>query len=243
MKRILIDCAAAAGLARRVPFLVVGGPTAALRFCAAAATADAAAASSSNKGDQKHSSAGTSLSPEAPGKPKRNMIIFSNTTKAVYVHPWNKIASVWWMHTDFHKWFTLSIVVFVGSQFLARLYVAKMATTTQAQLGETLLDQRTRELLSDIEKLRLRDPMRLENEANAFHDLFWQRRAKHAASQRTEQRTMEMQRGLLQGEARGTDMTEWMGAKVKDDEEREVARRTHDYIQGFHQHLKAKRLI
>ncbi|EPY26220.1 hypothetical protein STCU_01379 [Strigomonas culicis] len=50
-------------------------------------------------------------------------------------------------------------------------------------------------------------------------------------------------RGKMQGEARGTDMTEWLGAKEKDEEEREVARRTQDYIQGFHQHLKSKRLI
>lgn len=180
--------------------------------------------------------------PEATPK-RRNMIVFSNTTKAVYIHRHNHIASWYWFVTDFHKWFVGFLILFVGSQVLARYRIAKMQTTVQAQLGENLLDQRTRDLLSDIETLRGKDPLRLENEANEYHELFWQRRAKSVAERNQEQRNVEITRGLLQGEARGTDMTEWLGAKAKDDHEREVARRTQEYIQGFHQHLKAKRLI
>eukprot|EP00658_Telonema_sp_P-2_P016147 TRINITY_DN16254_c0_g1_i1.p1 TRINITY_DN16254_c0_g1~~TRINITY_DN16254_c0_g1_i1.p1 ORF type:complete len:172 (+),score=48.15 TRINITY_DN16254_c0_g1_i1:12-527(+) len=131
----------------------------------------------------------------------------------------------------------------VSTQSTGRYRIAKEQTASQAQLGENLLDQRTRDLLSDIESLRSKDPLRLENEANIFHEQFWKRRAKAIANQRNERRSAELTRGLLQGEARGTDMTEWLGAKAKDDQEREVARRTHDYIQGFHQHLKTKRLI
>jgi hypothetical protein len=131
----------------------------------------------------------------------------------------------------------------IGTMFITRARHALMNTATKAQLGENLLDQRTRDLLNDIETLRVKDPLRLENEANAFHEMFWQTRAKIVAEQRHGRRSAEISRGLLQGEARGTDMTEWLGAKAKDDQEREVARRTHDYIQGFHQHLKSKRLI
>lgn len=174
---------------------------------------------------------------------RRNIIVIANTTKAVYIHPQNHLASWYWFRTDFHRWFVLGLTIFVGSQVMARYRIAKEQTASQAQLGENLLDQRTRDLLSDIESLRAKDPLRLENEANIFHEQFWKRRAKAIANQRNERRSAELTRGLLQGEARGTDMTEWLGAKEKDDQEREVARRTHDYIQGFHQHLKSKRLI
>ncbi|KAH9601901.1 hypothetical protein LSM04_009428 [Trypanosoma melophagium] len=174
---------------------------------------------------------------------RRNIIVLSNTTKGVYIHPTNHIASWYWFVTDFHKWFVGIVFLFVGSQVLARYRVAKLQTVVQAQLGENLLDQRTRDLLGDIEGLRRKDPVRLEQEANVYHEQFWRRRAVAAAEARQEVRKVELQRGLMQGEARGTDMTEWLGAKAKDDEEREVARRTQDYIQGFHQHLKSKRLI
>ena len=135
------------------------------------------------------------------------------------------------------------VFLFVGTQVIARYRVAKLQTATQAQLGENLLDQRTRDLLSDIEVLRKKDPIRLEHEANMYHEQFWKRRAVAVAESRSQVRNLEIQRGKMQGEARGTDMTEWLGAKAKDDEEREVARRTQDYFQGFHQHLKSKRLI
>ncbi|KPI86497.1 hypothetical protein ABL78_4437 [Leptomonas seymouri] len=174
---------------------------------------------------------------------RRNIVVLSNTTKAVYIHPTNHIASWYWFITDFHKWFIGIVFLFVGTQVIARYRVAKLQTATQAQLGENLLDQRTRDLLSDIEVLRKKDPIRLEHEANVYHEQFWKRRAVAVAESRNEVRSLEIQRGKMQGEARGTDMTEWLGAKVKDDEEREVARRTQDYIQGFHQHLKSKRLI
>nr|CCC93007.1 unnamed protein product [Trypanosoma congolense IL3000] len=174
---------------------------------------------------------------------KRNMTVLCNTTKAVYIHPTNHIASWYWFITDFHKWFIGIVFLFVGTQVIARYRVAKLQTVIQAQLGENLLDQRTRDLLTDIEVLRQKDPIRLEQEANIYHEQFWKRRALAVAESRNEVRRVELQRGLLQGQARGTDMTEWLGAKVKDDEERKVAQRTQEYIQGFHQHLKSKRLI
>lgn len=180
--------------------------------------------------------------PAGEGK-KRNIVVIANTTKAVYIHPQNHTASWYWFRTDFHRWLVFGLLTFVGSQVLARYRIAKQQTAAQAQLGENLLDQRTRDLLGDIETLRAKDPLRLENEANLFHEQFWKRRAKAISNERNERRSAELTRGMLQGEARGTDMTEWLGAKAKDDQEREVARRTHDYIQGFHQHLKAKRLI
>lgn len=194
------------------------------------------------KGSALGSHGGANAAAEGPGK-RRNIIVMSNTTKAVYIHRQNHIASWYWFVTDFHKWFVGFVIIFVGSQVLARYRIAKMQTTVQAQLGENLLDQRTRDLLSDIEQLRGKDPLRLENEANLYHEQFWQRRAMSVAERNDERRNVEITRGLLQGEARGTDMTEWLGAKAKDDHEREVARRTQEYIQGFHQHLKAKRLI
>ncbi|KAG5467016.1 hypothetical protein LSCM1_01195 [Leishmania martiniquensis] len=184
---------------------------------------------------------GAAAEEEAPRR--RNIIVLSNTTKAVYVHPTNHIASWYWFITDFHKWFIGIVFLFVGTQVIARYRVSKLQTATQAQIGENLLDQRTRDLLGDIEVLRKKDPIRLEHEANVYHEQFWKRRAMAVAQSRSEVRSLEIQRGKLQGEARGTDMTEWLGAKAKDDEEREVARRTQDYIQGFHQHLKSKRLI
>lgn len=183
------------------------------------------------------------LGAAAPEGKKRNIIVMANTTKAIYIHPQNHTASWYWFRTDFHRWLVFGLLTFVGSQVLARWRIAKQQTTAQAQLGENLLDQRTRDLLGDIESLRAKDPLRLENEANLFHEQFWKRRAKVVSQERSERRNAELTRGMLQGEARGTDMTEWLGAKAKDEQEREVARRTHDYIQGFHQHLKAKRLI
>ncbi|KAG5492850.1 hypothetical protein JKF63_01430 [Porcisia hertigi] len=184
---------------------------------------------------------GLAAEQEAPRR--RNIVVLSNTTKAVYVHPTNHIASWYWFITDFHKWFVGVVFFFVGTQVIARYRVSKLQTATQAQIGENLLDQRTRDLLNDIEVLRKKDPIRLEHEANMYHEQFWKRRALAVAESRNEMRSLEIRRGTLQGEARGTDMTEWLGAKAKDDEEREVARRTQDYIQGFHQHLKSKRLI
>lgn len=196
-------------------------------------------------GSEKAGTKSTALGATADGDvPKRrNIVVLSNTTKAVYIHPTNHIASWYWFITDFHKWFVGFVFLFVGTQVIARYRVSKLQTATQAQLGENLLDQRTRDLLSDIEVLRKKDPIRLEHEANVYHEQFWKRRAVAVAESRNEVRSLEIQRGKMQGEARGTDMTEWLGAKAKDDEEREVARRTQDYIQGFHQHLKSKRLI
>jgi hypothetical protein len=185
----------------------------------------------------------SSLGVSAPAGGKRNLTIFSNTTKAVYIHFHNLHASRFWFMTDFNMYFVVVLFLTVGTMMITRIRSGMLTTTVKAQLGENLLDQRTRDLLNDIETLRKKDPLRLENEANAFHEMFWQSRAKAVAEQRNTRRSVEISRGLLQGEARGTDMTEWLGAKAKDDQEREVARRTHDYIQGFHQHLKAKRLI
>lgn len=191
-----------------------------------------------------HAEADQSTALGAATEPKRrNIVVLSNTTKAVYIHPINHIASWYWFITDFHKWFVGMVTLFVGTQVFARYRIAKVNTATQAQLGENLLDQRTRDLLSDIEVLRSKDPIRLEHEANVYHEQFWKRRALAVADNRNEARKLEMERGKMQGLARGTDMTEWLGAKAKDDEEREVARRTQDYVQGFHQYLKSKRLI
>jgi hypothetical protein len=174
---------------------------------------------------------------------KRKFLVISNTGKALYFHGPNRIASWQWFVTDFSYWFWLALFFFVGAPAIYRIKVARAATTEQARLGETLLDQRTRDLLGDIELLRKSDPLRLESEANAYHDAFWKRRARAVSVTQENRRSIEMTRGMMQGEARGTDMTEWLGAKAKDDSEREIARRTHDYIQGFHQHLKSKRLI
>lgn len=197
-----------------------------------------------NTGDDEQKTGSQSTALGAAEEPKRrNIVVLCNTTKAVYIHPTNHIASWYWFITDFHKWFVGIIVLFIGSQVLARYRVAKLQTAAQAQLGENLLDQRTRDLLTDIEGLRKKDPIRLEHEANVYHEQFWKRRALAVAESRNESRKMEIERGKLQGMARGTDMTEWLGAKAKDDDEREVARRTQEYIQGFHQHLKSKRLI
>lgn len=219
------------------------------RLCATAAKQERASGeeNQSNKeqtqqeGEKKKTT--SSALGEAMPEKKRNIVVMCNTTKAVYIHPQNHIASWYWFITDFHKWFVGFMFLFVGSQIIARYRIAKMQTTVQAQLGENLLDQRTRDLLSDIEQLRQKDPLRLENEANIFHEQFWERRAKAVAERNNERRNIEITRGVMQGQARGTDMTEWLGAKAKDDQEREVARRTQDYIQGFHQHLKSKRLI
>eukprot|EP00331_Platyophrya_macrostoma_P009967 CAMPEP_0176425678 /NCGR_PEP_ID=MMETSP0127-20121128/11518_1 /TAXON_ID=938130 /ORGANISM="Platyophrya macrostoma, Strain WH" /LENGTH=240 /DNA_ID=CAMNT_0017806857 /DNA_START=224 /DNA_END=946 /DNA_ORIENTATION=- len=239
------------------------GPSVSMRFCAAA-TASAAGAGAGTSGataadakaedpkgtqgkegeqQQKFQSTALGQADENASGKKRNIVVMSNTTKAVYIHRQNHIASWYWFITDFHKWFVGFMVLFVGSQILARYRIAKMQTAVQAQLGENLLDQRTRDLLSDIEQLRAKDPLRLENEANAYHEQFWCRRAKSASERNQERRNVEITRGMMQGEARGTDMTEWLGAKAKDDQEREVARRTQEYIQGFHQHLKSRRLI
>jgi len=209
----------------------------------AQAAAEGAKGSTDEKADEKTSTAMASTPGAEEGEPVRNIRVYCNTTKGVYIHFHNRMAAVYWWRTDFHPWLVGCIVVFVGSQLFVRYRVSVMSTVQQARLGENLLDQRTRDLLSDIETLRAKDPLRLESEANAFHELFWNLRAKKVAESRTEARQTEIDRGVMQGEARGTDMTEWLGAKKKDDSEREIARRTHDYIQGFHQHLKSKRLI
>ena len=179
---------------------------------------------------------------EEPPKTK-NFMVISNTAKALYFHRTNEIASWQWFITDFTYYWLIILFIFVGAPLIYRFRMAQKATAEQARLGETLLDQRTRDLLSDIEQLRKKDPLRLESEANTYHDNFWRRRAKAVSVKQETKRTVELTRGMMQGEARGTDMTEWLGAKEKDESEREVARRTHDYIQGFHQHLKSKRLI
>ena len=206
--------------------------------------ATSGSADSEKKSEDKKSSVGgaSGASVESPQKP-RNIVVFSNTTKAVYVHFHNYTAAWFWFMTDFTKYFCFIVFMTVGTMFITRIRSGQMTTAAKAQLGENLLDQRTRDLLNDIETLRTKDPLRLENEANLFHEMFWNGRAKAVAEQRNQRRSAEISRGMLQGEARGTDMTEWLGAKAKDDQEREVARRTHDYIQGFHQHLKSKRLI
>ncbi len=195
-----------------------------------------------SKADRK-AGGSSALGVSMDGQKPRNIKIFSSTTKAVYIHFHNVWASKWWMGTDFTQYFFAVICLTVGTMLITRIRSGQLTTTVKAQIGENLLDQRTRDLLNDIETLRTKDPLRLENEANLFHEMFWQSRAKVVAEQRNNRRSAEISRGLLQGEARGTDMTEWLGAKAKDDQEREVARRTHDYIQGFHQHLKSKRLI
>ncbi|KEG13664.1 hypothetical protein DQ04_00861060 [Trypanosoma grayi] len=212
---------------------------------AAAGSAEEGGKTSQHKaqGEEKPREGTDALGAPAEAPKRRNIVVLSNTTKGVYIHPTNHIASWYWFVTDFHKWFVGIVFLFVGSQVLARYRVAKMQTVVQAQLGENLLDQRTRDLLGDIEVLRRKDPIRLEQEANVFHEQFWKRRALSVSEARNEVRKVELQRGIMQGQARGTDMTEWLGAKAKDDEEREVARRTQDYIQGFHQHLKSRRLI
>ena len=212
------------------------------RYCATKSEAKPEGKAEGNKPAEDASSLASSA-PASEAVPPRNIRVYANTMKGVYIHPHNRWAAIYWWRTDFHYWLVGCILVFVGSQLLVRYRVSMMSTVQQARLGENLLDQRTRDLLTDIESLREKDPLRLENEANAFHELFWNLRAKKMATSRQDMRTTEINRGMMQGEARGTDMTEWLGAKKKDDSEREIARRTHDYIQGFHQHLKSKRLI
>lgn len=174
---------------------------------------------------------------------EKNYIVFANHAKSLYFHPINRIATWYWMFTDFWFWFNGALLMFIGSQLFVRYKIAKVQTAEQAKLGENLLDQRTRDLLTDIETLRSKDPLRLEHEANIFHENFWKLRAKNATMSNQSRRESEMNRGLMQGVARGTDMSEWMGAKKKDDDERDLARRTFDYISGFHRHLKTRRLI
>jgi hypothetical protein len=211
------------------------------RFCATKS------AEQHQQQEQAKPSSSKSLAPEDPAstenKKKRNISVFSNTAKGMYVHVPNLLGGLSFTIKDLPFYFWGVMIVFVGSQVYVRYKVAKRQTAESAKLGESLLDNRTRDLLGDIENLRNKDPLRLESEANQFHEIFWKRRAKAVADVRQEKRTIEIARGEMQGVARGTDMSEWLGAKKKDEEEREVARRTHDYIQGFHQHLKAKRLI
>lgn len=183
--------------------------------------------------------------PEEPQyeEPGRNLRVFSNTAKGLYIHFPNLFGAQAFIMNDIHVYFWGLTLLFIGSQVYVRYKVAKRETAEQAKLGETLLDNRTRDLLGDIEALRNKDPLRLESEANVFHEMFWRNRAKAVADARKDRRQMEIARGEMQGAARGTDMSEWLGAKHKDEEEREIARRTADYVQGFHQHLKSRRLL
>lgn len=195
--------------------------------------------------EETKTSSSSSLAADDPSKQRktRNISVFSNTAKGMYVHVPNLLGGLSFTVKDLPFYFWGVMILFVGSQVYVRWKVAKRQTAESAKLGESLLDNRTRDLLGDVENLRNKDPLRLESEANQFHEIFWKRRAKAVSDVRQEKRTIEIARGEMQGVARGTDMSEWLGAKKKDEEEREVARRTHDYIQGFHQHLKAKRLI
>ena len=233
MMRRLFSAAPSIALASASPAV------SAFRPCASSAKANTGEQA---KADSSTAMASSEAAVEEEEKP-RNIRVYANTTKGVYIHFHNRMAAIYWWRTDFHYWLVGCILAFVGSQLLVRYRVSVMSTVQQARLGENLLDQRTRDLLTDIESLREKDPLRLESEANAFHELFWNLRAKKVAGSRSEARQTEIDRGVMQGEARGTDSTEWLGAKKKDDSEREIARRTHDYIQGFHQHLKSKRLI
>jgi hypothetical protein len=217
------------------------------RFCATASAQQqqqqAGSSESETDGEASKGKSTGLMADEPPVGSRKNIVIMSSTTKGVYVHQNYRIGSWYFFATDFMFYFVAALGTFIGSQLFVRYRVAKLATVQQTKLGENLLDQRTRDLLTDVESLRKKDPLRLEDEANKFHELFWNRRANAVADVNKEKRSVEISRGLMQGEARGTDMSEWLGAKQKDDEERELARRTHDYIQGFHQHLKSKRLI
>jgi len=217
----------------------------------AAANASQSTAGSSNSNAPTNSAAqdrsgGSSGQESALSEPKdkgRNFMVFSATAKGRHLHMGNYVQKTYWIYSDFGWWYPIGIFFFVLIPITYRIKHSQKATEENARLGENLLDERVKELLGDIERLRLKDPLRLESEANAYHDAYWKRRARNVAAQQQHTREVEMNRGVMQGEARGTDMTEWVSNKEKDDGERHVARRTQDYIQGFHHHLKYKRLI
>ena len=242
------------------------GCVAAARWGATAATDGGAGAAGANQQQQQQqgakasaSSDGASAGPEAewtsdtkskgiipepePMRKYSSIEVISTSGKGVYWAPYSSLAANDWRLLDFKWWWWFALTSFIGSQMVVRYRVSNMATAQQAKLGETLLDQSARDLLSDIETLRQRDPLRLENEANTYHKAFWSVRAKAVAEQRKHTRNVEMDRGHLIGAARGQDMEEWKEAAQKDHDEVETVKRTHEYIRGFHQHLKAKRLI
>eukprot|EP00760_Papus_ankaliazontas_P004697 PhM_4_TR12030/c0_g2_i1/m.73375 len=175
-------------------------------------------------------------------KPK-NFNVMTTTTKSVYIHYRNQLALWWWFRTDGNWWYFGGILAFIASHVVYRFKVGAKKSAENVSLGETLLDERTRDLLGDVEKLREKDPLRLEKEANEFHERFWKTRAHAVTVENQQKREKEMKQTELIAQTQGTDMSEWLHAKGKDAKEREIARRTHDYIQGFHQHLKVKRLI
>ena len=173
----------------------------------------------------------------------RNFLVMSNTKKGYYFHRGNEVAAFFWVRQEMDYWKSLVVLVGIVFPMFCQYQFLRRNQVEQVKLGDSLLDNRTRELLGDIEQLRKKDPLRLESEANTFHEAFWRRRARNITAQREHTRRVEITRGLMQSEARGTDISEWATNKKKEDEERHIARRTQDYIQGFHQHLKSKRLI
>ena len=198
--------------------------------------------SSEAPADQHHSTKTAEPELMSP-KNTRRFTIMTTTTKGVYVHYRNDLAFWWWGKTDFNWYFWGGTALFIGSQIIHRYKVGKKISAEKVMIGENLLDERTKELLGDIEKLREKDPLRLEKEANTFHEDFWKTRALAVSDSLRRKRTIEKKQDEALTLSKGTDMSEWMEAKVKDTKEKEIARRTHEYIQGFHQYLKVRRLI
>ncbi|KNH05416.1 hypothetical protein XU18_3587 [Perkinsela sp. CCAP 1560/4] len=185
--------------------------------------------------------------PEAEGSvaqvPKpRKITIMTNTRKAVYVHYRNYYAQ-WWWYMSTARWYYFVFLFTYGLAHVAFRYrLGKKKSAEVVMIGENLLDDQTKALLVEIEKLRERDPIRLENEANDFHELFWKHRA-YAMTDDIKRRREREAREEAAMVGSGTDMSEWMDAKTKDKKEKEISRRTRDYILGFHQHLKVKKLL
>ena len=186
--------------------------------------------------------AGTESGLQAPKKPRR-FTIMTTTTKAVHVHYRNMLSLWWWYVARGPRYLAVATFTFIASALIYRAKKGQQKSAECVMLGENLLDERTKELLGDIEKLREKDPVRLEKEANTFHEQFWKTRALAVTEDRHHRRSLEKKQIQAISASTGTDMSEWMEAKVKDTKEKEVARRTHDYIQGFHTHLKVRRLI
>ena len=173
----------------------------------------------------------------------RKMLVMESFQKARYIHPRNNLAEWWWLLTKFRWYWIFLTLVYGFSHVVFRFRAGLKKSAETAMIGETLLDETCKSLLTEIEKIRERDPIRLEKEANEFHEQFWKKRAIAARDNITKRRNRDANEEDILKKSSGTDMSEWVEAKTKDRKEKDVARRTREYILGFHKHLKTKRLI
>ena len=180
---------------------------------------------------------------DAPELTKRRMTIMENVQKAKYIHHRNDFAEWWYLMTTFRWYWFAFLLVYSLSHVIFRFRSGQKKSAETAMIGENLLDETCKTLLAEIEKIREKDPVRLEKEANEFHELFWKQRAFAVTDEIKQRRAREAAEESVLLSSSGTDMSEWVEAKSKDRKEKDVARRTRDYINGFHKHLKTKRLI